>query len=96
MLQRLADVLARVTEFSGDLTDGPPFAKVEMSDRLNIDHLEHPLSSLTPKFLGVRSQGYGFGAQGGSFSVITPLSLGPYYVIRVPGSGANSIAWLLS
>src|SRR5690606_14783757 len=35
----------------GDLADGPPFAKVQMSDRLNIDHLEHLLSSLTPKLL---------------------------------------------
>src|SRR5690606_33044097 len=28
-----------------------PFAKVQMSDRLNIDHLEHLLSSLTTKLL---------------------------------------------
>src|SRR5690606_38406113 len=50
-LKCLANRLTGVVQLRGDLADGPPFATVQMSGRLNIDPLEHLLSSLTPKLL---------------------------------------------
>jgi len=58
------------------LENGPPFAEVETSDKLNIDHLEHLLSSLTSEFFPeVRVIDEVLGVV--PFFVITPLSVVP-------------------
>src|SRR5690554_1187051 len=77
VLKCLANRLTGVVQLRGDLADGPPFAKVQMSDRLNIDHLEHLLSSLTPKLLlEVRVMDWVLGVV--PFSGITARSTVPF------------------
>src|SRR5690554_6363630 len=64
ILKGLTHRLAGVMEFFRDLSNRPPFTKVQFSNTLDIDHLEHLLSSWLPwSFL--RSQGSRFGAWGG-------------------------------
>jgi len=76
-LKRFADGLSGVVKLLGDPANGPAFAKVEMSDRLNIDHLEHLLSSLTSEFFPeVRVMDEVLGVV--PFFVITPLSVVPF------------------
>jgi len=77
VLKRFADGLSGVVKLLGDPANGPAFAKVEMSDRLNIDNLEHLLSSLTSDLLPeVRVMAEVLGVV--PFFAITRLSLVPF------------------
>jgi len=76
-LKGLPNRLARVVKLLGNAANGPPFAEVETSDKLNIDHLEHLLSSLTSEFFPeVRVMDEVLGVV--PFFVITPLSVVPF------------------